>query len=181
MLKALDSRYGSGRTQAEGVWWKWKPGPLSVDCVLIYAQAGQGRSAGVCTDYTLALWNRRPRDAAEAAGVIEALARRAPPEPGALMLLPFARAGSGLSDAECAAVDKIIRAQTVERFGPVRRLRPTLVFELGFDGVDRSARHRSGIAVRNPCLLRWRIDKPLHEADTLNALQGMLRQVVNGG
>jgi DNA ligase-1 len=174
MLKALDSAYGSGRTKADGVWWKWKVDPLSVDCVLIYAQAGHGRRAGVYTDYTFAVWNRPPADAAEAEAVVEAIAARRPAEPGALQLVPFAKAYSGLSDAEFARVDKVIRAHTLEKFGPVRSVRPTLVFELGFEGVNRSARHKSGIAVRFPRMLRIRDDKPLHEADSLASLQALL-------
>jgi DNA ligase-1 len=174
MLKALDSAYGSGRTKAEGLWWKWKVDPLSVDCVLIYAQAGHGRRASVYTDYSFAVWNRPPADAAEAAAVVEAIARREPAVPGALQLVPFAKAYSGLSDAEFAEVDRIIRANTLEKFGPVRSVRPTLVFELGFEGVNRSPRHKSGIAVRFPRMLRIRRDKPLHEADSLAQLQAML-------
>jgi len=174
MLKALDSAYGSGRTKAGGVWWKWKVDPLSVDCVLIYAQAGHGRRASVYTDYTFAVWNRPPQDAAEAEAVVEAIARREPPVPGALQLVPFAKAYSGLSDAEFAQVDRVIRAHTLEKFGPVRSVRPTLVFELGFEGVNRSPRHKSGIAVRFPRMLRIRHDKPLHEADALAQLQAML-------
>jgi len=174
MLKALVSAYGSGRTKADGTWWKWKVDPLSVDCVLIYAQAGHGRRASLYTDYTLAVWNRPPADAAEAAAVVEAIARREPAQPGALQLVPFAKAYSGLSDAEFAQVDKVIRAHTLEKFGPVRSVRPTLVFELGFEGVNRSPRHKSGIAVRFPRMLRIRHDKPLHEADSLVQLQAML-------
>jgi DNA ligase-1 len=174
MLKALGSAYGSGRTKADGTWWKWKVDPLSVDCVLIYAQAGHGRRASLYTDYTFAVWNRPPADAAEAAAVAEAIARREPARPGALQLVPFAKAYSGLSDAEFAQVDRVIRAHTLEKFGPVRSVRPTLVFELGFEGVNRSPRHKSGIAVRFPRMLRIRHDKPLHEADSLAQLQAML-------
>jgi DNA ligase-1 len=174
MLKALDSAYGSGRTKADGTWWKWKVDPLSVDCVLIYAQAGHGRRASVYTDYSFAVWNRPPADAAEAAAVVEAIARREPAKPGALQLVPFAKAYSGLSDAEFAQVDKVIRAHTLEKFGPVRSVRPTLVFELGFEGVNRSTRHKSGLAVRFPRMLRVRHDKPLHEADSLLQLQALM-------
>jgi len=174
MLKALGSTYGSGRTKAAGTWWKWKVDPLSVDCVLIYAQAGHGRRASVYTDYSFAVWNRPPADAAEAAAVVEAIARREPAQPGALQLVPFAKAYSGLSDAEFAQVDRVIRATTLEKFGPVRSVRPTLVFELGFEGVNRSPRHKSGLAVRFPRMLRIRDDKPLHEADTLQQLQRLL-------
>ncbi len=181
MLKAVDSSYGSGRTKAGGTWWKWKVDPLSVDCVLIYAQAGHGRRASVYTDYSFAVWNRAPRDAAEAQAVVEAIVRREPALPGALQLVAFAKAYSGLSDAEFAQVDKIIRANTLEKFGPVRSVKPTLVFELGFEGVNRSPRHKSGIAVRFPRMLRIRADKPLHEADSLEQLQLMLAGSTRSG
>ncbi len=175
MLKAADARYGSGRTKAGGTWWKWKTEPLSVDAVLVYAQAGHGRRAGVYTDYTFAVWSRPPADAAEAQAVVEAIARRESPpaDPAALRLLPFAKAYSGLTDAEFAAVDRTIRATTLEKFGPVRSVRPTLVFEIGFEGIGGSPRHKSGVAVRFPRMLRLRPDKPLHEADTLAALQAL--------
>jgi DNA ligase-1 len=174
MLKQRQGRYGSGRSKSEGVWWKWKIDPLTVDAVLIYAQAGHGRRAGVYTDYTFAVWNRTPRDAAEAQAVVDAISARAPAQPGALQLLPVAKAYSGLSDAEFARVDREIRAHTLEKFGPVRSLRPTLVFELGFEAINRSTRHKSGVALRFPRMLRIRDDKPLHEADTLPMLQALL-------
>lgn len=174
MLKHREARYGSGRTKADGTWWKWKIEPLSVDAVLIYAQAGHGRRASVYTDYTFAVWNRAPRDADEAQAVVEAIARREPAAPEALQLVPFAKAYSGLSDEEFRAVDRTIRQHTLEKFGPVRSVRPTLVFELGFEGINRSSRHKSGIAVRFPRMLRIRSDKPLHEADTLVTLEDLL-------
>jgi DNA ligase-1 len=174
MLKQATARYGSGRTKADGVWWKWKIDPLSVDCVLIYAQAGHGRRASVYTDYTFAVWNRPPADAAEAQAVVDAIARREPAREGSLQLVPFAKAYSGLSDAEFKAVDRVIRAHTLEKFGPVRSVKPTLVFELGFEGINLSPRHKSGIAVRFPRMLRLRTDKPLHEADSLPVLQRLI-------
>ena len=174
MLKAVESHYSSGRVKSGGSWWKWKVDPLSIDCVLVYAQAGHGRRAGVYTDYSFALWNRAPLDAAEAAAAVEAIARREPVDPGALHLVSFAKAYSGLSDAEFAAVDRVIRSHTLDKFGPVRSVRPTLVFELAFEGVNRSPRHKSGIAVRFPRMSRLRPDKPLHEADTLAQLQALL-------
>jgi len=106
--------------------------------------------------------------------VLEAIARREPAQPGALQLVAFAKAYSGLTDTEFAEVDRVIRAHTLEKFGPVRSVRPTLVFELGFEGVNRSPRHKSGIAVRFPRMLRIRHDKPLHEADTLPVLEALL-------
>jgi DNA ligase-1 len=175
MLKHRESRYGTGRTKAGGTWWKWKIDPLSVDCLLVYAQPGHGRRASVYTDYTFAVWSRAPRDAAEAQAALDAIAARQPPAPDALQLVPFAKAYSGLTDEEFREVDRVVRQTTLEKFGPVRSLRPTLVFELGFEGINRSARHRSGIAVRFPRMLRMRPDKPLHEADTLQALEAMLR------
>lgn len=178
MLKHRDARYGQGRRKQDGLsagtWWKWKIAPLSVDAVLIYAQAGHGRRASVYTDYTFAVWNRPPRDAAEAQAVVEAIAARRPPDPEGLQLVAFAKAYSGLSDAEFTRVDKVIRANTLEKFGPVRSVRPTLVFELGFEGINRSPRHKSGIAVRFPRMLRIRDDKPLHEADSLASLEALL-------
>ena len=158
MLKHRDSRYGVGRTKADGTWWKWKIDPMSVDAVLIYAQRGHGRRASVYSDYTFAVWN-------------------APPGTEERQLVPFAKAYSGLTDAEMAQVDAIIRATTLESFGPVRSVRPTLVFELGFEGIARSPRHKSGIAVRFPRMLRWRQDKPIAEADTLDTLAALLPTV----
>ncbi len=158
MLKHRDSRYGVGRTKADGTWWKWKIDPMSVDAVLIYAQRGHGRRASVYSDYTFAVWN-------------------APPGTEGRQLVPFAKAYSGLTDAEMAQVDAIIRATTLESFGPVRSVRPTLVFELGFEGIARSPRHKSGIAVRFPRMLRWRQDKPIAEADTLDTLAALLPTV----
>ena len=174
MLKHREARYGSGRTKADGTWWKWKIEPLSVDAVLVYAQAGHGRRASVYTDYTFAVWNRTPRDAAEAQAVLDAIERREPAQPGALQLVTFAKAYSGLSDAEFAEVDRVIRQTTIEKFGPVRSVKPSMVFELGFEGINRSPRHKSGIAVRFPRMLRIRSDKPLHEADTLGHLETLL-------
>lgn len=155
MLKARDAEYGVGRTRNVGTWWKWKLDPLSVDAVLIYAQRGSGRRASLYSDYTFAVWN-------------------APPGTEGRALVPFAKAYSGLTDAEMARVDAIVRKTTVESFGPVRSVRPTLVFELGFEGIARSSRHKSGIAVRFPRMLRWREDKPVQEADSLDTLAVLL-------
>ena len=174
MLKHRAARYGTGRTKADGTWWKWKIDPLSIDAVLIYAQAGHGRRASVYTDYTFAVWNRTPVDAAEAQAVVDAIAKREPAVEGALQLVAFAKAYSGLTDEEFRRVDKIIRANTLEKFGPVRSVKPTLVFELGFEGINRSPRHKSGIAVRFPRMLRIRDDKPLAEAETLQTLEALL-------
>jgi DNA ligase-1 len=152
MIKRRDSTYGIGRSKgsARGEWWKWKIDPLTVDAVMVYAQAGHGRRASLYTDYTFAVWGEGGE------------------------LIPFAKAYSGLTDAELHAVDAIVRRTTAERFGPVRQLRPTQVFELGFEGIQRSPRHKSGIAVRFPRILRWRRDKRIEDADTLATLQAML-------
>ena len=174
MLKQRDSAYGTGRTKADGVWWKWKIEPYTVDAVLVYAQAGHGRRAGLYTDYTFAVWNRPPVDGDEADAVVQAIARREPAQPGALQLVTFAKAYSGLTDVEFKAIDAVIRANTLEKFGPVRSLRPTLVFELGFEGIGHSPRHKSGIALRFPRMLRIRHDKPLHHADCLAMLEAMI-------
>ena len=155
MLKAQDSLYGVGRTKDMGTWWKWKVDPFSVDAVLIYAQAGHGRRASLYTDYTFAVWD-------------------GPPESSQRTLVPFAKAYSGLTDEEMRKVDAIVRKTTVEKFGPVRSVTPTLVFELGFEGIALSKRHKSGIAVRFPRMLRWRHDKPVAEADSLATLQDLL-------
>jgi DNA ligase-1 len=188
MLKHRHAGYGSGRTKAAGTWWKWKIDPMTADGVLVYAQAGHGRRASVYTDYTFAVWNRAPASAQEAQAAIDAMARRDAPAPATarvdavdaeqpLALVPFAKAYSGLTDDEFRRIDRVIRATTIEKFGPVRSVRPTLVFELGFEGIQRSTRHKSGIAVRFPRMLRIRDDKPLHEADTL----ATLRALIDGG
>jgi ATP-dependent DNA ligase len=146
MLKRLDSAYGVGRIR--GPWWKWKIDPYTVDAVMIYAQAGHGRRASLFTDYTFAVWSDGE-------------------------LVPFAKAYSGLSDAEIRDVDAWVRAHTLERFGPVRRVEPQLVFELAFEAIQASTRHKSGVAVRFPRILRWRTDKPASEADTLEHLKSL--------
>ena len=185
MLKHRQSAYGTGRQKRwagpgadtqEGVlaWWKWKIDPLNIDGVLIYAQAGHGRRASVYTDYTFAVWNRAPASAEEAQAVVDAIARREPAEPGALQLVAFTKAYSGLTDAEFKAVDAVIRQHTLEKFGPVRSVRPTMVFELAFEGIARSNRHKSGVALRFPRMQRIRFDKPLHEASTLQDLEQLL-------
>lgn len=185
MLKHRHSAYGTGRQKrwpgpgsgAAGdvlAWWKWKIDPLNIDGVLIYAQAGHGRRASVYTDYTFAVWNRPPASAAEAQAVVDAIARREPAVPGALQLVAFTKAYSGLTDEEFKAVDAVIRQHTLEKFGPVRSVRPTLVFELAFEGIARSTRHKSGVALRFPRMQRIRHDKPLHEAGTVQDLEELL-------
>ncbi|TAG81081.1 MAG: cisplatin damage response ATP-dependent DNA ligase [Burkholderiales bacterium] len=180
MLKHRESAYGAGRTKADGVWWKWKIDPMTIDCVLIYAQAGHGRRASLYTDYTFAVWSRAPRDAAEAQQVIDNIAEGKPIPEGAmqdvLQLVPFAKAYSGLTDEEFKRVDAVIRRNTINKFGPVRSVKPTLVFELGFEGINESTRHKSGIAVRFPRMLRIRDDKLIDEANTLGDLRVLLPQ-----
>ena len=175
MLKRRDAAYGTGRTKADGLWWKWKIDPMTIDCVLIYAQAGHGRRASLYTDYTFAVWNRQPLDAQEAAAVVKAIEKREPVKEGALQLVAFAKAYSGLTDEEFKQIDSVIRKTTLEKFGPVRSVKPTLVFELGFEGINLSPRHKSGIAVRFPRMLRIRSDKPLHEANMLDDLKALLK------
>ena len=174
MLKHQGAAYGTGRTKVDGLWWKWKIEPMTIDCVLIYAQAGHGRRASLYTDYTFAVWSRQPVDAAEAQAVVQAIEKRQPAQADALQLVAFAKAYSGLTDEEFKQVDSVIRKTTLEKFGPVRSVKPTLVFELGFEGINRSPRHKSGIAVRFPRMLRIRTDKPLHEANTLRDLDLLL-------
>ncbi len=178
MLKHRDSAYGSGRTKANGTWWKWKIDPMTIDCVLIYAQAGHGRRASLYTDYTFAVWSRAPRDAEEAQQVIDNIAEGKPIPEGSfddvLQLVPFAKAYSGLTDEEFKRIDAVVRKTTINKFGPVRSVKPTLVFELGFEGINESTRHKSGIAVRFPRMLRIRDDKPIYEANTLAELSSLL-------
>ncbi len=147
MIKRRDSTYQVGRRR--GDWWKWKVDPLSIDAVLLYAQAGHGRRSTLYTDYTFGLWTEDN------------------------VLVPVAKAYSGLDDKEILKLDQWIRAHTLERFGPVRSVQPELVFELGFEGVNLSTRHKSGVAVRFPRILRWRHDKPPAEADRLATLKAL--------
>jgi DNA ligase-1 len=147
MLKRKSATYQVGRKR--GDWWKWKIDPLSVDAVMIYAQKGHGRRADLYTDYTFAVWDGDK-------------------------LVPFAKAYSGLTDAEINKVDYFVKRNTLEKFGPVRTVKPELVFEIGFEGINRSTRHKSGIALRFPRILRWRHDKPKEEADTLDNLRALL-------
>lgn len=184
MLKRLDSAYGVGRTRSEGLWWKWKTDPMVIDGVLIYAQAGHGRRASLYTDYTFGVWNRPPHGAEEAQAVVDAIAQGqtlptsdAPLPAQPLQLVAFAKAYSGLTDAEFRQVDAQIRRTTLQKFGPVRSVRPSLVFELGFEGIQPSGRHKSGVALRFPRILRIRSDKPVHEANTLADLQHLLVRV----
>lgn len=148
MLKRKDSPYETGRKR--GSWWKWKIEPLTIDGVMIYAQKGHGRRADLYSDYTFAVWDGDS-------------------------LVPFAKAYSGLTDAEMREVDAFVKKNTRERFGPVRTVKAELVFEIAFEGIQDSPRHKSGIALRFPRILRWRKDKPKEEASTLEDLKALLK------
>jgi len=147
MLKRKDSIYRNGRRR--GDWWKWKIDPFSIDAVLIYAMRGHGRRANLYTDYTFAVWDGEH-------------------------LVPFTKAYSGLTDEEIREVDRWVKQNTVDRFGPVRSVKPELVFEIAFEGINRSTRHKSGIALRFPRMARWRKDKKVQEANTLADLNQLL-------
>lgn len=147
MLKRRASAYLTGRRK--GDWWKWKMNPMTVDAVMVYAQAGHGRRANLYTDFTFAV-----RDGNQ--------------------LVPFTKAYSGLTDEEFTQITAWVRKNTLERFGPVRRVTPELVFEIAFEGIQESPRHKSGIALRFPRMLRWRQDKPVSEIDTIDALRALL-------
>jgi DNA ligase-1 len=147
MLKRRSSPYRVGRVV--GDWWKWKIDPFHVDAVMVYAQYGHGQRAGLYTDYTFAVWDHD-------------------------QLVPVAKAYSGLAQEEIREVDRFIRTHSTAKFGPVRQVEPTLVFELAFEGIQASPRHKSGIALRFPRIARWRQDKPAAEADTLESLRQLL-------
>jgi DNA ligase-1 len=151
MLKRRDSVYGVGRQR--GDWWKWKIDPLVMDAVLVGAQRGHGRRASLYTDYTFGVWH-------------------------AGQLVPIAKAYSGLSDEEIAVVDAFVRKHTLEKFGPIRFVKAELVFELAFEAVQESTRHKAGLAVRFPRINRWRHDKKAADADTLENVRALMK---NGG
>jgi DNA ligase-1 len=162
MLKHIGSIYHAGRvaggtsssmpddTGRGAGWWKWKVDPYSVDAVMVYAQQGSGKRAGLFTDYTFAVWDGEE-------------------------LTPFAKAYSGLTNEEIAEVDRFVRGNTLSRAGPVRMVKPELVFEIAFEGIRESTRHRSGVAVRFPRMARWRKDKTPREADTMVSLRELIR------
>ena len=171
MLKALSSPYLAGRKR--GHWWKHKREPFRLDAVLLYAQAGSGRRANLFTDYTFGLWDRQPDGDTDTSADSTAESDAHSPQP---RLVSFAKAYSGLDDGEITALDRWIRSHTVERFGPVRAVEPVQVFELAFEGLQASNRHKSGIAVRFPRISRWRQDKPASEADSLASALALLKQ-----
>lgn len=148
MLKRAASPYLAGRKK--GDWWKWKLDPLTIDAVMIYAQSGSGRRANLFTDFTFAVWNGND-------------------------LVPFTKAYSGLTDAEFRKITAWVKKNTLQRFGPVRQVTPHHVFEIAFEGIQASPRHKSGVALRFPRMSRWRQDKPVQEANTLDDLNEMLR------
>jgi DNA ligase-1 len=147
MLKRRDAPYLAGRKK--GDWWKWKLDPLTVDAVMIYAQSGSGRRANLFTDFTFAVWKGNE-------------------------LIPFTKAYSGLTDAEFEEITAWVRRNTTQRFGPVRQVTPEHVFEIAFEGIQPSPRHKSGISLRFPRMARWRRDKSVSDANTLSDLQEML-------
>ena len=159
MIKANESQYREGRKR--GDWWKWKVNPMTVDAVLLYANRGSGRRANLYSDYTFAVWSSDDKNTRT--------------------LLPFAKAYSGLTDKEITEVDKFVKKNTKERFGPVRSVIPQLVMEIGFEDIRRSTRHKSGFAVRFPRILRWRKDKPLEDIDSMDRLQYLLDDKQGGG
>ncbi len=148
MLKQLDSPYLSGRKK--GDWWKWKVDPYTIDGILIYAQRGHGRRSNLYSDFTFAVWDED-------------------------RLVPFTKAYSGLTDAEFKEITAWVKKNTVERFGPVSSVKPMHVFELAFEGIQKSTRHKSGVALRFPRIKRWRKDKPIQEANTLSDLKSLIR------
>ncbi|MFN0262431.1 cisplatin damage response ATP-dependent DNA ligase [Tepidamorphus sp. 3E244] len=157
MLKHVDSRYEAGRPK--GPWFKWKRDPFTIDAVMLYAQRGHGRRSSLYSDYTFGVW-RAGEDGEE--------------------LVPVGKAYSGFTDQELRKLDKYVRDNTIERFGPVRSVRANaetgLVLEVAFEGLNESTRHKSGIAMRFPRISRIRWDKPSHEADRIETLQALLPQ-----
>jgi len=147
MLKRKDATYKVGRKR--GDWWKWKVDPLVIDAVMIYAMRGSGRRSNLYTDYTFAVWHGKE-------------------------LVPFTKAYSGLTDDEFHQVDRFVKNNIIEKFGPVRSVKPELVFEIAFEGINESTRHKSGIALRFPRMSRWRKDNKPEEANTLDDLKEML-------
>ena len=158
MIKKNSSHYLSGRKK--GYWWKYKHDPMTLDAVLVYAQAGTGKRANLFTDYTFALWDDSNKNSKDR------------------KLVTFAKAYSGLNNSELMELDKWIRAHTIERYGPTRVVEQKQIFEIAFEGVMESKRHKCGLAVRFPRIHRWRIDKPVMEADCIEQAQALLKQSI---
>ena len=152
MLKRRDSPYVAGRRA--GLWYKWKRDPLTADCVMMYAQRGNGRRSSWYSDYTFGCWTGDPAAGGE--------------------LLPVGKAYQGITDQEIAQLDRFVRQHTLNRFGPVREVEKTLVLEVAFDSIHESKRHKSGVAMRFPRIARIRTDKPAAEADTLAGLRRLI-------
>ena len=150
IIKKKTSIYSSGRKK--GIWWKCKVDPMQLDAVLIYAKGGSGRRAGLYTDYSFALWKDKE-------------------------LIKFASAYSGLTNIEIKELDKWIRKNTIEKFGPVRSLKPEMVFEISFEKIQISKRHKSGIAVRFPRITKWRKDKKINDADSLENAYELMKKI----
>ncbi len=150
IIKKKTSIYSSGRKK--GIWWKYKVDPMQLDAVLIYAKGGSGRRAGLYTDYSFALWKDQE-------------------------LIKFASAYSGLTNIEIKELDKWIRKNTIEKFGPVRSLKPEMVFEISFEKIQISKRHKSGIAVRFPRITKWRKDKKINDADSLENAYELMKKI----
>src|SRR5687767_1879141 len=161
MFKRKTAGYGVGRKR--GDWWKWKIDPYTVDAVLIYAQGGSGRRSGLFTDYTFGVWDKSEESRSDGGG---------------RELVPVAKAYSGLTDDEIRQVDRFIRRHTIEKRGPVRIVKPELVFELAFEAIQPSNRHKAGLAIRFPRMNRWRTDKKPEDADTLETLRALLRSTL---
>ena len=161
MLKRRDSIYEAGRPK--GPWFKWKRDPFLVDAVLMYAQRGHGKRSSFYSDYTFGVWKS---------------------EPTGWILTPVGKAYFGFTDEELKQIDKFVRDNTIERFGPVRSVKADrsfgLVFEVAFEGLQRSTRHKSGVAMRFPRINRIRWDKPAAEADTIETLEGLLEKIEAG-
>lgn len=144
MLKRKDSPYGVGRKK--GAWWKYKVDPMTIDAILMYAQGGSGIRANLFTDYTFGVWHGQE-------------------------IIPIAKAYSGLDKEEIKELDRWIRQNTEEKFGPVRKVKPFYVFEIAFEGIQLSNRHKSGIALRFPRIARWRKDRQAQDSDTLEGIK----------
>jgi DNA ligase 1 len=178
MLKHRDSAYGVGRIKnalrGGADWIKWKVDPYTIDCVLMYAQRGHGKRANLYTDYTFGVWNHAETSNGDASNSATGAVLQASISEAPRQLVTFAKAYSGLSDAEIRDVDQFIKANTLEKFGPVRTVKHELVFELAFEAISPSKRHKSGFAVRFPRIVRVRHDKKIEDADSVETIRSLL-------